>query len=502
MTVAQSKKKFYITTTLPYVNAEPHIGFAVELVRADTVARFRKACGDEVFFNTGTDEHGLKIYQGAEKAGQTPEEYIKPHVQKFRDLIAALGIDSEIVHFTRTTDPHHVAAAQEFWRRCKANGDISLKQHKIKYCVGCELEKTDSELVDGHCPLHPNLKIEIIDEENYFFNFKKYKERLLELYSRSEQFVIPATRLVEIKTFIERGPEDFSISRLAAKMPWGVPVPDDPRHVMYVWFEALVSYISALGWPEDEKKFAEFWQEGTPVQYCGKDNLRQQAAIWQAMLMSAGLPTSHRIVIDGFVTAAGGVKMSKSLGNTVSPFDIVAEYGTDALRYFVLAELSPFEDSPFTPELFKTVYNAKLANGLGNLVNRVMKMATTNDVALSQEELANNEFSHSDTALIDAVVHAGLHNYAADFEKFSLQDVCSAIWELIRMDDEMIQSKKPFALIKTDPEQARSVIVILLRHLLRIGKILEPIMPETAAKIQGLVRENRMPAAPLFPRKE
>lgn len=485
-------RSFYITTTLPYVNADPHIGHAMEVIRADAVARFRKLQGDDVFFNTGTDEHGLKIYQNAQKAGQKPEAYIAPYVQKFKDLIKILNLDSEILHFTRTTDPHHIVAAQEFWRRCYANGNITLKKHKIKYCVGCELEKTESELVNDCCPIHPNLKLEVIDEENYFFNFKKYQKQLLSLYAadREPQFVADLSRLIEIKSFVERGLEDFSISRLASKMPWGIPVPDDSKHVMYVWFDALVNYLSALGWPEDQAKYEKYWRDGTPVQYCGKDNLRQQAAIWQAMLMSVDLPPSHQIIVNGFITAAGGMKMSKSLGNTMSPFDLVAEYGTDAVRYFALAELSPFEDSPFTAERFKTAYNAQLANGLGNLVNRVMKMATANGVILAEPA------QHFLEAL------AGEREYFDAFERYELNKACVEIWRHIRLADELIQKKQPFVLVKTDFEKAKKIIELLLVQLYKIGQMLKPIMPETADKIQAFIKENKMPAAPLFPRKD
>ena len=245
-------KPFYITTTLPYVNADPHIGFAFELVSADIIARYKKLQGHEVFFNTGTDEHGVKVYRKAMEEGKEPQSYVDEYAEKYRALITALGISSDI-HFIRTTDQVHKKAAQELWRRCAAAGDIYKKKYKIKYCVGCELEKTESELQNSRCPVHPNLELEIRDEENYFFRLSKYQERLLTLYGEQGDFVVPAFRLNEIRALIkEKGLEDFSISRLKSKMPWGVPVPDDETQVMYVWFDALVSYISTLGWPADE----------------------------------------------------------------------------------------------------------------------------------------------------------------------------------------------------------------------------------------------------------
>ncbi|MFC1721155.1 methionine--tRNA ligase, partial [Patescibacteria group bacterium] len=365
-------KNFYLTTTLPYVNADPHIGFALEIVHADIIARYRRLLGEEVFFNFGTDEHGQKVYQEALKAGKTPQEYVDGYAAKFDELKKALNLSYN--NFIRTTDPCHIAAAQEFWKKCDANGDIYKKQYKAKYCVGCELEKTDSELVDGCCPLHPGKELEIREEENYFFKFSKYQDKLLELYKSNPDFVLPDFRFNEIKRFVEGGLQDFSISRLKDKMPWGVPVPGDDEHVMYVWFDALVNYVSAIGWPDDMEKFEKWWPV---VQVAGKDNLRQQSAMWQAMLMSVDLPTSKQVVIHGFVTS-DGKKMSKSVGNVINPFDIVNEYGTDALRYYIAREFSPFEDSDITMEKFNVAYNANLANGIGNLASRIMKMAEDN----------------------------------------------------------------------------------------------------------------------------
>ena len=319
-------KKFYITTTLPYVNAAPHIGFALEIVQADVVARWKRLMGHEVIFNTGTDEHGLKIYKNALEEKKDPQAYVDENAAKFDSL--KKGLNLSYTHFIRTTDPEHMKAAQEFWKRCDSARDIEKKVYRVNYCVGCELEKTDSELTDGKCPIHPNLTLEAREEENYFFKFSKYGEKLLALYKDHPDFVLPATRLKEIETFVQGGLADFSISRLKSKMPWGVPVPGDETQVMYVWFDALINYISTLGWPKSGSDFETFWPG---LQIAGKDNLRQQSAMWQAMLLSAGLPPSKQIIIHGFITS-GGQKMSKSLGNVIDPFEIVQTYGTDALR--------------------------------------------------------------------------------------------------------------------------------------------------------------------------
>ena len=310
-------RKFYITTTLPYVNADPHIGFALEIIQADAIARYHSQRGDEVVFNTGTDEHGVKIYRKAVEVGQNPQDYVDTYAAKFDKLKQTLNLS--YTNFIRTSDKHHKKAAQEFWYRCLKNGDIEKRISKISYCSGCELEKTTSELIDGHCPIHPNLELDYIEEENYFFKFSKYAKPLLDFYKENPDFVVPDFRFNEIKKFIEDGLNDFSISRLKKKMPWGIPVPDDPNHVMYVWFDALINYISTLGWPEDKNNFKKFWPG---MQVAGKDNLRQQSAMWQAMLMSAGLPNSKQILIHGFITSSKQ-KMSKSLGNVIDPFALV-----------------------------------------------------------------------------------------------------------------------------------------------------------------------------------
>jgi len=479
-----SKKAFYITTTLPYVNADPHVGFAMELIRADVIARAKKLQGYDVFFNTGTDEHGQKLWADAQKVGEDVKHYVDRYAEEFRGLKGLLHI-SDDVHFIRTTDVHHEKAAQEFWKRCNENGYIYKKTYQVKYCVGCELEKTDSELVDGKCPIHPTREIEFIDEENYFFKFSAFQEKLLAFYESHPHFVIPDFRFNEIKAFVERGLEDFSISRLKSKMPWGIPVPGDDAQVMYVWFDALVNYISTLGWPEDTETFNRYWKDGLPTQYCGKDNLRQQSAMWQAMLMAAGLPNSHQIVINGFFTGEGGLKMSKSIGNVVNPYDVVREYGVDALRYYVLAEVSMFEDSPVSMELIKASYNAKLANGLGNLTSRIMKMAST-------------YLEYSPEIPEGTIPHA----YFDYLRQFEIGKAVGIIWEEITALDMLIQDKQPFKLVKTDVEAGKLVVTELVTRLYTVARMLNPILPETSKKIKELVKANQMPETPLFLRKE
>ena len=341
------KKNFYITTTLPYANSSPHIGHALEFVRADVIARYKKLLGFNVFFNTGTDEHGKKIWDTAKSAKMDVQKYIDDNVKKFKDLLIQLNISRD-VHFIRTTDQQHIKGAQKLWEIVCQNGFIYKSTHKVKYCIGCELEKTDKELVNNRCPDHPNLEIETIDEENYFFKFTVFQKKLNDLYNSRPDFVLPISRMNEIRKFVSGGLRDFSISRLKKKMPWGITVPGDGKHVMYVWFDALANYITTLGWPENKSQFNDFWVNGNPTQYCGQDNLRQQSAMWQAILMSAGLSNSRQIVVNGFVVGKGGIKMSKTIGNTIDPIQLISYYGTDAFRYFVLRHIHPWTGSPVT----------------------------------------------------------------------------------------------------------------------------------------------------------
>ncbi len=482
--------KFYITTTLPYVNAEPHIGFALEIVQADIIARYHKLLGDDVFFNTGTDEHGLKIYRKALEEGKDPQKYVDEYAEKFRNLKKALNLSDDL-HFIRTTDEHHKKAAQEFWKLCDKNGDIYKGTYKTKYCVGCELEKTDSEFVDGKCPIHPTLEIEIIEEENYFFNFKRYQKPLLEFYEKNLEFVLPQGRFNEIKNFVKEGLKDFSISRLKEKMPWGVPVPGDDEHVMYVWFDALINYISALGWPFDAAQgkpdlFKEFWgtkDKPNAIQIAGKDQIRQQAAMWQAMLMSAGLPNSKQILIHGFITS-GGQKMSKSLGNVIDPYEVVQKYGTDALRYWLAREINTFDDGDFTWERFKEVYNSDLADGLGNLVSRIMALA---------EEYFPKPLSRPDKESFPKEYTSALENY--DFK-----GATEFIWRKVGTLDKKIDETKPFNLLKDKQERGQILMKEFVTELYSITRLLNPFMPATSSAIKEAVLKNKKPQ-PLFPRK-
>lgn len=482
------RKKFYITTTLPYVNNDPHLGFAMEAIRADIVARHKREVGYDVFFNTGTDEHGVKIYEAADKSGKGVQEYVDGYALEFKKLKDILNLS--VTNFIRTTDDLHVKAAQAFWNISMEQGDIYKKLYKVKYCKGCELEKTDSELVQGRCELHPNLEIEVREEENYFFKFSNYTKKLLTLYETRPDFVIPESRLNEVKAFVSRGLEDFSISRLASKMPWGIPVPNDPTQVMYVWFDALVNYIAAVGWPHDMGQFEEWWNStGGVVQYCGKDNNRQQSAMWQAMLMSVGLMSSRQIIINGFITGAGGIKMSKSLGNVINPKDVLAKFSSvtdapeDVLRFVLSHDISSFEDSPVTQESIEESYAANFVNGLGNLTSRIMKLATTHlngPVTLHPQEFSKE--------------------YNDAFERYDLKAAISYVMGKARYLDGHIQTTEPFKVIKVDVEKGKQMIEELVSELYHIAFLLRPFLPKTSEAIEGLIRDHKMPEKPLFAR--
>jgi methionyl-tRNA synthetase len=468
-------KKFYITTTLPYVNAEPHIGFALEIVQADTIARFHKEIlKEEVVFNFGTDEHGQKIYRKAQEEGKDPQKYCDEYAAKFDALKKALNLS--YTNFIRTTDPEHIKATQEFWKICEKNGDIYKKLYKTKYCVGCELEKTDSELVDGKCPLHPNQELEIIEEENYFFKFSKYQKPLLDFYEKNPDFVVPEGKFNEIKSFVKEGLQDFSVSRLKSKMPWGIDVPNDPKQVMYVWFDALINYISTLGWSGNVKNFKDFWPG---IQVAGKDNLRQQTAIWQAMLLSAGLPNSKQVFIHGFITV-NGQKISKSFGNTINPIEVAKKYGTDVLRYYLLAKINPYDDSDFTFKQFEETYNGELANGLGNLVSRVAKLCENSGLAFLETKLPEDK------------------NIGNALKEYKFDVALKTIWEEIAQTDQFINEEEPWTLKN---EELKKVLVHLVDRLRSIAFNLKPFLPETAEKIEEQFKGPKIVSAtPLFPR--
>jgi methionyl-tRNA synthetase len=488
----QKQKTFYITTTLPYVNGSLHTGHAMEFIRADVLARHKRILlGDEnVFFNTGTDEHGQKIFNKAKEEGISAQEY----TDRMSGGVLAMTNKMDISYdkFIRTTDKKHMESAQKFWKLVEKKGYIEKRRYEVKYCVGCELEKTDSELVDGFCPDHLDQELENINEENYFFLSSNFTKDLKQYYEKNP--IIPKFRQNEIENLVnEKGMKDFSISRLKEKMEWGIPVPGDETQVMYVWFDALVNYISTLGWGgEDQSNFKKFWEEqdSTVFQICGKDNIRPQAAMWQSMLFAAGIKNTDVIYINGHITAEGGVKMSKSMGNTIDPDEFIEKYGVDAMRYFVVRHVNNHEDSAWTEERFWEGYNADLVNGLGNLTNRILAMSQKAEVKLFDEGRGYPIFGRENSLL----------------EKYNFNGEAEEIWRSIGDLDELITKTAPFKLAKSDdPEDKKRLKVVLLSLLNGLWAVADwvyPIMPDASEKIKKAISENKKPEYPIFPRIE
>jgi methionyl-tRNA synthetase len=467
-------RNFYITTTLPYVNADPHIGFALEILQADVLARYYRKEGREVFFNTGTDEHGQKIKEAADKNNQSVQEYVDHYADQFNKLKDALDLSYDA--FIRTTDDKHISAAQEMWRRCEK--DIYKKEFEGLYCVGCERFLTARDIVDGKCVIH-GTEPQFLKEENWFFNFKKYEQQLLS-YLSNPKVVIPDWRREEAINFVKDGLEDFSISRDKKRLSWGVPVPGDDTQVMYVWFDALTSYISTLDWPNGDN-FHKFWEEGETVQMAGKDQVRFQSLMFQAMLMSADIKNTDEIFYHGFINS-GGQKMSKSLGNVISPYDLVTKYGTDATRYLLLRHVHSTEDTDVTWERLDEWFSANLANGIGNLASRIMTMAEKN----------------IETS-VDIPDRSSYPDFESNIREFEFQKALNVLWHHISEADRKIQETEPFKLVKADKEAGVKIITELVRELARIATMLEGVMPSTAHVISEAIKENKKPEN-LFPR--
>ncbi len=474
----------YLTTTLPYVNADPHIGFALEIVQADFLVRTWRTKGEEVFFSTGTDEHGQKIFDASTKAEQEPQAYVDHYATEFEKLKSALDLSNDT--FIRTTDPIHIRAAEEMWRRCESAGDIYKKEYEGLYCVGCEKYVTEKDLIDKKCPIHHTAPT-LLKEENYFFRFSKYADALL-TYLAHPTSIVPEWRRTEAIAFVKEGLEDFSISRERARLSWGIPVPGDDSQVMYVWFDALTSYISTLGWPDDkEGNFKKFWEEGTTLQVAGKDQVRFQSLMWQAMLLSSKIKATDTVFYHGFINS-GGQKMSKSLGNVINPIVLIEEYGVDAVRYALLRHISPMEDSDFTLDAMREHYTAHLTNGLGNLVARVMKLA--------EEHLEHSVELTLDDEKID-------ERFYEKVEAFRFNEAMNLVFVKIAEADLLMTERAPYKGIKSgdtvERETARKDIEELVRRLANIGVHLTSAMPRTSAAIASAVRTNKKPDN-LFPR--
>lgn len=441
-----ANKKFYITTAIDYVNAEPHIGHAYQKIAADVLARWHKLKGEDVFFLTGTDEHGQKIAKSAEEQGKKPKAFVDEMSDKFKESWKLLNIDYD--RFIRTTDKDHEKFVREFVK--KIEKDIYKGVYEGCYCVGCESYKTEKELVNGECPYHPGKKVEKLKEETYFFKVKKYKDKLLALYESSD-FVMPGERSNEMANLVEEGLQDLSITRKNLK--WGIPFPLDEKHVFYVWFEALLSYLTGAG------KNQEFWPAN--IHLLGKDNGRFHAIIWPAMLLSAGYKLPKTVFIHGFLTF-NFQKIGKSLGNAISPKVLVEKYGTDSLRYFVCRNFVLGDDGDFSEKALIDRHNNELADKLGNLISRVSSLAEKNGVETKENSLLKK------LKLIE--IEEKLDNYELD-------KALNLIFEFIDACNEYVQEQKPWE------TKDQRVLYELIDSIKAIAILLFPFMPGTSEKI-------------------
>ncbi len=475
----------YITNSIPYVNAPPHIGHALETLQTDAWARYFRGRGDEVRVQFGTDDNSLKNVRAAREAGEDVEAYVARHAEAFRELQTLLNLRFD--DFMRTREERHIRGAQKLWTLFSPE-DVYKKSYRGMYCVGCEAFYTDEEARSGNCPIHAK-PLEMIEEENYFFRLSRYASKLEELITSDRLRIIPEARKNEALGFIRGGLQDFSISRSVARAEnWGVPVPGDSTQVMYVWVDALSNYINALGFADGAEAYHAFWENvDVRSHVIGKDIMRFHAIYWPAFLLSAGLPLPTEIFVHGFLNVEGQ-KISKSLGNVIAPADLVAEYGLDAVRYFLLRELPCGEDGDVSRARLEERY-AELANGLGNLVGRVAVMAekyfsgAVDSVAFSSNDL-------------DASLHQAMTSY--DFRAY-----LDTVWSVVTSANEKIDREAPFKLIKTDPASARITLSTLAAMIRWVGKALEPIMPATAQEIQRRYQEGHLlQGDSLFPRRD
>ena len=473
-------KRSYITTPIFYPNARPHLGHAYTATIADILARYRRAVGDEVYFLTGVDENTEKVARAARAAGQETGAYLNTVVSSFKDLFSEKKLNISYDQFIRTSDEKvHWPGAQALWRKLVEAGDIYPSSYEGLYCVGHEAFVTEKNLVGGKCPDH-NEAPQHLKETNYFFRLSKYTKEIKKRIECAELQIIPEERKNEIIALLERGLEDVSFSRPSDKVSVGIPVPDDSTQKMYVWCDALTNYISALGYGRDDELFRKFWPADLHI--IGKDILRFHAGIWPGMLLSAGLPLPKKILVHGFITS-GGKKMSKTLGNVIDPDTLIEEYGGEAVRYFLARHISPFEDGDITLTRFKETYNADLANGLGNLVARILQMSS-------------QCFEHP----VDLSEKRKPFSVSQYIEKFELNNALIAIWSDMSVLNDFIQENKPFDVIKTDKKKAQLQISYLVKELFRIAEILDLFMPETSKKIKEAIQQNKKPEN-LFPRK-
>ena len=471
-------KKFYITTAIPYVNAPPHIGHALEFVQADTVARYHRLLGEETCLLSGADENALKNVQAAEKEKTPIQEFIDKNAKKFQELAKKLSVKIDI--FQRGSDKkNHFFSSQKLWRLCEAKGDIYQKKYKGLYCVGCETFYTPDELNEkGECFEHPGKKLEEVSEKNYFFKLSKYQKQLINIISKDELKIYPDFRKKEVFNFLKQPLLDISISRTNERARnWGVPVPDDDTQRIYVWFDADNIYQSGIGFGWNEKLYRKWWP--ADVHVIGKGIIRFHAIYWIAFLLSAGLSLPKSLFVHGYLTIEGQ-KMSKTLGNVIDPFALVNKYGTDAVRYYLLREIPPFDDGDYSESRMKELYNSDLANELGNLVSRLTTLAEKDEITVNNETV--KQFNNLTIQ---------------QFNSFQFNLILEDIWNQIKRLNKEIDDFAPW---KKSSEERKDFLLQCFKTLKSIAWQLQPFLPETAEKIIKATTGKIKKTPPLFPK--
>jgi len=469
-------RPYYITTAISYPNDVPHIGHAYEAVATDALARFRRLQGRDVFFLTGTDEHGVKMLQTARKQGITPAELADRNTPRFRDMVAALDCSND--DFISTREERHRLACTEIWRRMQANGDIYLSTYAGWYSVRDEAYYDESELKeasDGQKLSPQGTPVEWVEEESYFFRLSAYQDKLLEHYDTHPDFIGPETRANEVKSFVRGGLQDLSVSRTT--FDWGIPVPGDPKHIMYVWVDALTNYLTGVGFPDVEApKFKRYWPADLHI--IGKDIVRFHAVYWPAFLMSAGVALPKRVFGHGFLYNRGE-KMSKSVGNVVDPFVLVGDYGVDPLRYFLLREVPFGQDGNYSRDGIVQRINSDLANDLGNLAQRSLSMIAKNCGGVIP---APDRFTQADETIL-AAADAALARVEHAIDDFAIHRAIEIVWALIAEANRYFAGEEPWAHKKTNPPRMATILYVTAEVLRQIAILVQPIMPESAGRL-------------------
>ncbi len=474
------QRTFYLTTPIYYVNARPHLGHASTTIMADAMCRYRRLAGDRVYLLTGTDEHGDKIAQAAARAGMSPQAYADAIAAAFSDTWRRLGITHD--DFIRTTEARHKAVVRRILQTLYNAGEIYFGEYGGNYCFGCERFYTDREIVDGKCPDHQT-PLTWIEEKNYFFRMSKYQEWLVKHIEEHPDFIQPDRYRNEVLGFLREPLQDLSISRPRTRLEWGIPLPFDDRYVTYVWFDALINYVSALGYP-DGRLYAELWAAGHAEHLIGKDILKPHGVYWPTMLKAAGLPLYRRLNVHGYWSMGGG-KMSKSVGNVVEAFQLTDKYGPDAFRYFLLREMTFGLDATFSEEAFVGRLNADLANDLGNLVSR----ATTMIVRFGGGQVPAPGAETAEERSVRETLERVRHDVREAMETFAFQRALSAIWELLGRVNRYVDTAQPWALARdaAKAERLRTVLYTLGEVLRCCGILLDPFLPDAAARIREAV---------------